>query len=382
MNYNPDFEHETKVARRPHHIAAALASIHAVIVVQTYDSVPGTCDAGLSVTTTATAKTLRNAGIHVDVWHVRNVVELANKLASYKNPRSLTHVIINTPSFVWPYPIKQTPGPESVAEFAALYPDIEFVQLNHSGMAFLSIDDHGVENIKGCLHLSMNTHNVRVAGNNPRFIEWIEDGLGGQAVLLPNLYDVTTFRKKTLRSRVDYDPLRLGLLGAGRSWKNPLGAAEAALVIGRRLGVRQLEVHRNAGRWYGDDSSKLEKAVVELFDKLPGTRLIDVPWHPWPHFREIVGNMDLLLTPSFSETFCMIVADGIAEGVPSVVTAAMEWAPRAWQAEPDNPGHIARVGMGLLHDRVGAAQDGRHALQSFVEHGLTKWVGYLTKGVN
>ena len=40
----------------------------------------------------------------------------------------------------------------------------------------------------------------------------------------------------------------------------------------------------------------------------------------WPRFRDIVRTMDLLFSPSFDETFCVVCADGIAEGVPSVVT--------------------------------------------------------------
>lgn len=349
------------------------------MVIQTYDSVPGTCDAGLSVTVGSTCRTLRRAGAHAETWQVKSVVDFARRLAEDAADRPITHVVFNTPSFIWPYPVpgKATTWPESILEFSTAHPDVTFAQLNHSGMAFLSIDPQGMKHIREALHLALNTHNVQVAGNNARFTQWIGDGLGGRAALLPNLYDTTGVRDHTVRARIDYDPLRIGNFGAGRVWKNQLTAAEAAVVIRNRLGV-PMELHVNAGRWFGPDADKAEESRAELFEALPGCRLVNVPWQGWPQFRQVVGTMDLLLSPSFSETFCMIVADGIAEGVPSVVSPTIEWAPKAWQAEPDDPGSIARVGMGLLHDRTGAVADGRRALADYVAAGTKRWTDWLS----
>jgi hypothetical protein len=378
MSRSPDFRHEDVVPRRPHVVAPSHASIRVVFLVQIYDTTPGTCDAGLSVCITGTCRVLQQAMIDAETWRVRHVGDVVQRLAAAKgDARPITHVIISTPSFIWPNPHHQTESPESIYELATAYPRIEFVQLNHSGMAFISIDHHGMRHIREALDLSLRMPNVMVAGNNPRF-RWVQDGLGGRYVLLPNLYDIGSMIEP-VTSRRDNDPLRVGSFGAGRVWKNQLTAAEAALVMARRIGRNvQLELYVNSDRWFGHDAKMMEMARKELFDKLPGTKLINVPWQDWASFRREVAQMDVLFSPSFDETFCQIVADGIAEGVPSVVTAAMEWTPKSWQAtEPHDPYSIVRIGMNLMHDRIGAVHDGRVALKAHVEQGLKKWLDYL-----
>ena len=58
-----------------------------------------------------------------------------------------------------------------------------------------------------------------------------------------------------------------------------------------------------------------------------------------------------------------MTADGIAEGVPSVVSRAIDWAPEHWKADVDDVLDIARVGRQLYDAR--ATADGWKALVSF-----------------
>src|SRR5579883_2342348 len=74
----------------------------------------------------------------------------------------------------------------------------------------------------------------------------------------------------------------------------------------------------------------------------------------------------------------MVTADGVAEGVPSVVSPAIDWAPADWKAEPDNVGDIARVGRRLLLDPY-AAEDGLRALEAYVCDGLRAYRAYLSR---
>jgi hypothetical protein len=57
-------------------------------------------------------------------------------------------------------------------------------------------------------------------------------------------------------------------------------------------------------------------AVKELIADLPGVKLVLNGWQSWPRFRKIVGHMHLLLQPSYTESFNMVTADGVVEGVP------------------------------------------------------------------
>jgi len=86
--------------------------------------------------------------------------------------------------------------------------------------------------------------------------------------------------------------------------------------------------------------------------------------------------MHLLIQPSYTESFCMVVGDGIAEGVPSVVSEAIDWAPQHWQADSDDVFDIARAGRHLLSD-CHAAHDGLQSLKHYVEKGVTFWKTYL-----
>jgi hypothetical protein len=72
----------------------------------------------------------------------------------------------------------------------------------------------------------------------------------------------------------------------------------------------------------------------------------------------------------------MVTADGIAEGVPSVVSDAIEWAPDYWKAEMDDVNDIARVGRQLIHDPR-ATYDGLVALEQHNRDGFEVWEEFL-----
>jgi hypothetical protein len=86
--------------------------------------------------------------------------------------------------------------------------------------------------------------------------------------------------------------------------------------------------------------------------------------------------MNLMMQPSFTESFNGVTADGIAEGVPSVVSPAIDWVPKNWMANPDDAVEIAAVGKRLIRDR-NAARDGYRALASHNAASVEAWRRYL-----
>jgi|SRR5579859_3256210 len=97
---------------------------------------------------------------------------------------------------------------------------------------------------------------------------------------------------------------------------------------------------------------------------------------PWAKFRQLVGHMHLLLQPSFTESFNVVTADGVHEGVPSVVSTAIDWVPSRWQADADDAEDLVRVAQYLLHTPQ-AIDDGRKALLAYVAQGIQTWRGFL-----
>jgi glycosyltransferase involved in cell wall biosynthesis len=86
--------------------------------------------------------------------------------------------------------------------------------------------------------------------------------------------------------------------------------------------------------------------------------------------------MNLLLQPSFTESFNGVTADGIAEGVPSVVGPAIDWVPGNWIVNPDDAVEVAEAGMRLLGDR-GAARAGYEALSAHNRDAIASWRRFL-----
>ncbi len=86
--------------------------------------------------------------------------------------------------------------------------------------------------------------------------------------------------------------------------------------------------------------------------------------------------MHILFQPSFDETFNVVTADGIAEGVPSVTDSSIEWTPQSWWCHPEDPGSLVNVAMHLLNDH-NAVFEARTQLQQYVTSGVGRWLDYL-----
>ena len=355
-----------------HHVYPDLAKIRVVFAVKNFAAVPGVSHIGLGVTATTTMKTLRRNGVHAEAWSCRDAPDLARRLIAdhaghhHLRHHPITHVIVSAPSWV---------QPDDFNTLALTYPNIEFVQLNHSGCAFLSIDRNGIRNIKAVGDLSLMMHNVRLAGNNPRFTAWASESFGVDCLLLPNLYDVRSFVPRYVWPKPRGHVLKIGSFGAWRAWKNQLTAAEAAVQLARRLGV-DLELYVNSGRTEGEAGQRMGKSRQELFEKLRGCKLINVPWERWAKFRQTVSTMHLLFQPSFSETFNVVSADGLAAGVATVASSAIEWLPSRWHCDTDDPSDMVRVALYLLND-THAIEDARRKLTEYAVLGLSRWKAYL-----
>jgi hypothetical protein len=167
--------------------------------------------------------------------------------------------------------------------------------------------------------------------------------------------------------------LRIGAFGATRPLKNFMSAAGAAVEVAAQLHA-DLELWVSGGRTEGGGG--ILDAVRAMVAGLPNTRIVECGWQSWPKFRTTVRHMHLLLQPSYTESFNMVTADGVAEGVPSVVSEAIDWAPDHWKAPNDNVDQIARVARYLLTDPH-APEDGLTALRRHNRDGLEAWKMHL-----
>jgi hypothetical protein len=312
---------------------------------------------GLGVTALNTAKTLRSTGINADVWAIVSPAELRTRLRS--TPAS--HVVISAPWI-------QT---NDLALLCAEFKDTQFAVTCHSNLGFLQADPSAMRLVREGLDLRRTTWNFQMAANCDRLSNWVHTAYGTPCTHLPNLYHLDDVHPK--RERYSGGTLRIGAFGATRALKNLLTSAGAALEIATAKRAT-LEFWISSGR--NEGAGAVVDAVRQMLNGLPHVKLVENGWQTWPQFRQTVRHMHLLLQPSYTESFNVVTADGVAEGVPSVVSDAIEWAPDSWKAPVDDAHAMARVGLKLLASRW-APRQGMAALKAHNKKALAAWNAFL-----
>ena len=322
---------------------------------------------GLGVTALNTAKYLRAKGIYTDVWGITSIEGLIAKIIEARteppNIQPLTHIVISAPWL----------SAADLQDIAINNSSLEFAVASHSNVGFLAADPKAFQLIRQYMSVETATPNFHLAGNSPRLSAWISNTYNDVCWTLPNLYylDATAINPRPAFSG---DLVRIGCFGADRILKNILSAGAAALEIASTLRI-DLEFYISGKRQEG--AYRTTKSLEEMFAGLKWAKLIQNDWQSWPNFRQTARHMDLGLQPSFTETFNVVTADLVAEGVASVVGHAIDWVPLSWQAQVDDVSDIASVGLALLRNPK-APIDGLNALTAHNEQGFVDWSTYLT----
>lgn len=315
---------------------------------------------GLVISALNTAKVLRENGVNAVIRPVANEQGIAEFIKSEKP----THVVLNA---LWA-------DTDKLASLVGNNFGITFVDIVHSNIAFLQVEPKGILKLRELIDLETATvGNFRMAGNSRKFQSAINDSYESPCAYLPNLYFVDDTARES-RRKWSGGTLRIGSFGVPRPLKNTTVGAYAALSIAHNLGT-DLEYHINVGRMDGNGSKTIH-AVEAILGGLPNVTLVKDVWDDWPKFRRVVRNMHLLLQPSFTETFNLVTADGVVEGIASVTSDVIEWVPDWWKASADDTEAIARTGLQLLSD-VHTGRDGLNALKKHNKEGVREWIDFL-----
>jgi hypothetical protein len=318
---------------------------------------PQACHAGLGVTTNNTVEVLTEEGFQAEGVPVIDGYYLRNKLRQNAWP-SLSHVV-----FCAPY--VDTPFLENLCRE---FPYLSFAVVFHSNVGFLQADKWAVKVMREQMELESRVSNFHLAGNSRKFCNAVTAAYGVRCTLLPNLYFLHgPIERRRMRWRGP--DLDIGIFGATRLLKNAMTAAWACMQIGRDLRANT-RIHISTGREEG--GAGVLQCIREMCHRLRTVELIEQPWSSWFEFRRVIRRMHLMMQPSFTESFNGVTADGIAEGVPSVVSPAIDWVPRYWIANPDDAVAIAAAGKRLLRDK-NAARDGYRALVKHNDDSLGQW---------
>ena len=317
------------------------------------------CHIGLGVTAMNAARAMRARNIQAEVWPILSAADLQAKLAS---DGEVSHVVVSAPWI-------QTPD---LAQLCSQFRETRFAVNCHSNLGFLQADPSAMRLVREGIELGRSTWNFQIAANCERLGRWVEAAYSAPCLRLPNIYHLDA-TEHTRRPAYTSGTLRIGAFGATRALKNLMTAAGAAVEIANARRA-DLEFWISSGR--NEGAGCVLDAVRQMMQGLPHVKLVENPWAPWPQFRQTVRHMHLLLQPSYTESFNVVTADGVAEGVPSVVSDAIDWAPSSWKAKVDDAGDIARVGLKLLKNRRAPAE-GLKALEQHNEFALSHWRSFL-----
>lgn len=312
---------------------------------------------GLGVTALNATKVLRDEGIDAEVWPIVSAADLRTRLRS----SAASHVVVSAPWI----------ATADLAQLCAEFNNTQFAVTCHSNLGFLQADPSAVRLVREGLDLRRTNWNFQMAANSERLAKWVQAAYGTPCTLLPNMYHLDGPDPK--RERYAGGTLRIGAFGATRALKNLMTAAGAALEIANNMRA-DLEFWISSGR--NEGAGAVVDAVRQMMNGLPHVKLVENGWQTWPQFRQTVRHMHLLLQPSYTESFNVVTADGIAEGVPSVVSDAIDWAPNNWKAPVDDVGAMALVGRKLLTSRRAPAQ-GLSALRLHNKKAMRNWHEFL-----
>ena len=334
---------------------------HVLFVYKNFAANQNISHIGLGNAALNTAKVLKKHGITADVAAVLSTAQIA---ALLKADPSITHVVISAPWLA---------AADIIGNLLRAFPRVEFAVNVHSNVGFLSADTNGMALIREYIDVEQGNLNFRLAANSRKCVLWLRSAYACPATYLPNLYYLD-YSVAPARPLWHGGTLYIGAFGAQRPLKNLGTAAGAALVIANELKA-DTEFWINAGRAEGGGNTVV-KTIQTMLAGVGNIKLVQAGWASLPTFRDIVRKMHLLMSVSYTESFNMVSADGVAEGVPSVTSDAIDWVPDYWQAPVDETLEIARVGRQLISDPR-AATDGLYSLEAHNKSGFGAWCDFV-----
>jgi hypothetical protein len=343
-----------------------MAKIRAIICYKNFKAIPGVSHVGLGVSAENNIRTLKDLGIDIEVKALNSDLDFLPLLRlAQKEGNPYTHVII---SALWV-------RTGVVDELCVIFKDTRFIVNCHSAVAFLQSEPGAIRLIREQIKLQDTRHNFNVAGNSHKFVEFIRNAYRCNCLYLPNMYLLSPTQPPK-RKHWNGDLLRIGMYGAIRVQKNFISGAAVALELHKKTGAKKTELWINGGRKDTSDTERLIKGIEELTKDVVGFELHNAGWLPWEEFAIEVAKNDLLLQPSTTETHNIVTCDGIANGVPSLVSPAINWAPKNWKANPDDIEEMTEVAYKLLFDRK-ATIKGYRALEKHNRESLRAWLDFF-----
>lgn len=255
---------------------------------------------------------LRKNGINSTLITIKKEGQIYNKIKKH----SPTHVIIEA---LWLHPV-------TLSYLTKEYPNIKWIVRIHSQIPFLSTETNSFDSLFDYL----SNDNVYIATNSKisytEFKEILKLKYGynhlNKIIYLPNYYPLSFKYKYFDKNK---DTIDIGCYGAIRPLKNNLLQAIGAIKFANKIG-KKLRFHINGDTLEMQGEPVFEN-LVSLFSNIykSGHQLINDEWSTRKRFLNTCQKIDIGLQVSLSETFNIVSADFISQGVPIVGSSEIPW---------------------------------------------------------
>jgi hypothetical protein len=265
--------------------------------------------------------------------NIESVIEVAidnnciDRLVTQHKP---THVIVEA---LWVVPSK-------FSVLTKLHPNVKWIIRLHSEMPFMSGEGMAMDWIGDY----SDFENIILGINAPRMLKeislylqtrnsWSDEETKKKVIYLPNFYPQDYVYKSFNKDKEHID---VACFGAIRPLKNQLLQAYAAIDFANKIG-KKLKFHINAGRIEMNGNPVIHN-LKGLFQQIhqTGHELINHVWTPREDFLMTCASMDIGMQCNFSETFNIVSADLISQGVPIVGSSEIPWASFIYNADPNS----------------------------------------------
>jgi hypothetical protein len=265
--------------------------------------------------------------------------------------------------------------PEKLEVLKKLHPNVKWVIRLHSEIPFLANERIAIDWINHYLkyenvYVGFNSHNTLEEMKN--YFKAMPIRHEHRLIYLPNYYPVGN-APIVPKSIVD-NTIHIGLFGALRPLKGQLLQAFSAIEYARRNRFK-LKLYINATRKDGAYMEPILDNLRALFDNLDSNyELVEVDWLDRHDFLKLMRKMNVSLSVSLSETFCLVAADAVSEGVPVVVSDEVSWVPKEFQADVNSVESIVKtIGKTINNHKKWFPLNTRHHLEKQVKENAEVW---------
>ena len=229
--------------------------------------------------------------------------------------------------------------PSKFEVLCKLHPNVKWVIRLHSEIPFLANEGMAMDWVGEYSKFN----NIIISCNSPQTTKDIEFylthklGVTKKVQFLPNFYP-QQYKTKSFNKKSDV--INVGCFGAIRPLKNHLIQAIAAIKFADKIG-KKLHFHINSDR-VEQKGEPILNNLIATFEQLnhKGHKLVHHEWSVREQFIELCSTMDIGIQVSFNETFNIVGADIVSQGVPLVASPEIPWASKLFTSRQTNTDDI------------------------------------------